>query len=437
MGTVIQDRRRPRDGGRWSRRAFGGGSARRGWLVAALVIGIMGPARSHAAQETASSPPAEPAALTAEVSFPSIPDLPLSAVQGAASEKEYLRGIEARVFEMAGRAAAAQNPVERAELFLMSANLALSEGVEPACSHLLLYGEVSPSAAKQGLTALRQAASYLDQAEAALEKAEPANAEEPGEDAADEAGDASNETGDVGGAAGDLGGEDDRVEALARLADAKQHLNWLRAFHQSFGVLLDSEQSGGVGSNEATGEAEEEAGSDETGSEDEARRAASELSRLIEQPDDTLAASAALWYAALRGRDESPKRTLRLLPHALEPVNQERMPYTWFARLMRCRKLAEAGQPAVAFALLLQLEERSFEWFGDPAFQQQVQRATALVEVQVLRIWHDQLDEERDDARTWCVERAEEIVADVLSDDQTGLLRLGRTMPLLSTPPQP
>ena len=73
---------------------------------------------------------------------------------------------------------------------------------------------------------------------------------------------------------------------------------------------------------------------------------------------------------------------------------------------------------ASALALLIQIEDRCDTWFTKKEDRANAFRATTLVELQVLRDWHEHLsDPKQAKERQWCADRLAKLVKERLPED--------------------
>lgn len=161
------------------------------------------------------------------------------------------------------------------------------------------------------------------------------------------------------------------------------------------------------------------------------RRAAADISFLIESRDEAWRTAARTWQIELRIADGDLKRAEALLPRPLAdpPEGMER--YALFGELQRCRLLMKQHRHALALAVLLQLEERAFEWLRDG--KEDAQRAIGLIELRVLQSWRDALIAAGGDTSSsadWCVKKMRQIIADRLDGEHPTVLRLESTLPI-------
>lgn len=289
------------------------------------------------------------------------------------SKDEFERDVE----NLLALAAKAGDTVTVARLNLAAANLLLSLGAEPACSLAVQFLELGEHRA-QGLASIERAHKLMANADAAL-------ADFDGQDHPDS----------------------ERIEGLLN------RMEKLRGFAAGMRAVLEP-----------------------GGDTDEVREAATELSLLLEDSDPQVAAAAALYNAHLRRKALKPDRVLPSLDIALAPPKATRLPYDFFSRLLRCELIAQRGGHSAALALLMQMEILCDEWFARDEQRDEALRSVTVVELHVLREWHRSLGEAGDDrAREWCAEQFGEFTRERLSDEPASLLRLGRAIPILVTPP--
>ena len=168
------------------------------------------------------------------------------------------------------------------------------------------------------------------------------------------------------------------------------------------------------------------------------RRAASRLSSLLEDSDPQVAAAANLWQACLRSLEADPSRALAVLDLVLDDPSPKQLPYAFFARLLRCRLIAARGGFTASLALLLQMEPRLDKWIPSDADRATALRATALVEIQILRQWYDHLDASTQIAeRRWCAERIDALRTERFGGSNATVFRLKNAVPLMQMTPGP
>jgi hypothetical protein len=168
---------------------------------------------------------------------------------------------------------------------------------------------------------------------------------------------------------------------------------------------------------------------------DTARRqaAASRLALLLEDNRPSVTSAAALWQAALLHRIGRPDRVMELLPRPLADPSPGEPRFDFYARLLRCRCIAEQGGYAAASALLLQLQQRCEGLFARPRDRTEAARATSLVREKILSRWADATDPQTGAAeRDWCRAAVERIRKTARGDsNRCFVLRLGCAVPIL------
>lgn len=345
-----------------------------------LILLTTGARAAIACQDSASEEPPPPPSPSTEV-IGSPPTIGLQPLPGSPDDGGAGGDLRERVDAFLSGAESATEPARRVLAYLNAANLLLSEGLEPSAS-LKLLG-LSERGTDADRATIEEGERWLAEADRLLEaeQASPPAAGEPGGDEAEQPW---------------------RQVASRRAARLRAFADALRA------VLLPVEtEEGGRGD----------------------RRAASGISAFLEDDDRVIASAAQLWQAVLLRRDPGPQRALQVLDSALDPPHSGTLRFDFFARLLRCRILADRGGYAVACALLLQLEERSREWFIHPPDQAAALAAIAVVERQVLRDWHDALGADKLIERGWCRERISRIDESLRARADTGLLRLQAAVP--------
>jgi hypothetical protein len=291
-----------------------------------------------------------------------------------AGYEDYLRRIAASIGQAAEQD---QEPLDAAEHHLAAANWILARLTEPAVTRLLLGRERSDD--RQTLrSAVAQARAHLDAGRALL--ASVADAQEP---AAPEA-----------------------------RSDLELSLGTLSAFAEALAVAWADDQ-------------EDHAL--------QAQQAASTLGILLEDERPAVAVTATLYQALLYQRADQAERALAVLDLAMGslPVGGEAPAF--FARVLRCRLLAQQGGYATAWALLLRLEERAYDWFETDQTRQEAARAVSLVRLATAEAWRDELAESGRTAQAdWCQRAADQIAGQLGEDPPPGpVLRLGFSIPLL------
>lgn len=321
--------------------------------------------------------------LTDVRNLPAMPTVQLAPIDGVGDETAYTRAIADRAAELKRRAQASGEPYERAKLLLAAANLILSHQLEPACTRRIL-GVDHPD----GLTP--------DQLTAALDRCDQLL----------------QDTQDT------LQRDDDRTEpSVANRKLAHQH-RLLKAFAGALRAFLT--------------ESEDDQGTKET------RRAASGLSPVLEEDDRTVAAAAGFWQACLRSRESDPAPTLARLDLAVADLPHRSLPYSFFARILRCQRLAARGDTATALALLMQVEERCTVWLSTEPETDDAVRAVTLQRLRLLRQWHESLNaDSHDEERAWCRLRVAQLIADRFPGTQNTVTRLHPAIPIIVQPPDP
>jgi hypothetical protein len=140
------------------------------------------------------------------------------------------------------------------------------------------------------------------------------------------------------------------------------------------------------------------------------RRCASALGVLLEDERPGVAPAAAMYQALLYRRADRLDRALAVLDLATKPLPRGGQAWAFFSRLLRCRVLAHQGRHALAWSLLLKLEERALEWFEAAGQGEQAARAARLVRLEVAGLWQQQLARAGLTAEAaWCQSAAERI----------------------------
>lgn len=339
------------------------------------------PASPHASQGPSLQPetPEQPAEPKSESSWDTLA-VELAPLIGVDEDAQTPAGVAKAVDRAIQQAQAARDPAETADLLHVAANVILARQVEPACSRALLGLSKSPDG-PDAPAALLQADALLEDAAAAIQRVRAGPTPDPD-----------------------------------WLDDALRRQEVLEAFSAAITAFLEPKAS-----DEVRGRL---------------RRAASGLSPLLEDEDRAVSASAAMWNAYLRSRAMDPDRVLPLLELGLSDPDPGTMPYGFFARLLRCRLIADRGGFGASLALLVQMEERCGRWFGRSADRKDAVRAIALAELSILRAWREQLEEPAGErARRWCLRRAGELRADYFPDDAGTVLRLKEAIPILIPAP--
>jgi hypothetical protein len=104
-----------------------------------------------------------------------------------------------------------------------------------------------------------------------------------------------------------------------------------------------------------------------------------------------IAAAAVMWQSFAWSAAGDDKRALTTLPEALS--KPERLPYDFVSRLLRCRILAQANEPAAAIALLLHIEPACEDWFPqlDKSAVDARRRLAAALQWKITQDWLTQL----------------------------------------------
>ncbi len=346
-----------------------------------LIAAVMGQSFPSAESQPTSQPQRMPAAAASPADFVVLSTAAYPADVRTEDALAEHNGAQADALAVAADEAA--DPLKQAELHLAAANWILARQAEPHVTRLLL-GVGGPSAGEslRGLTA--SADVQLEAADRLLEALE---ADEPG--------------------------ATDVAEARS-LAVQK-----LRVVHDS--LLAFREAIGAVWSDE-TDEAVE----------GHIRRAASALGVLLEDEDRGVASAAALYQALLYQRAGRLDRALSVLELAFKPLPDDQRPLAFLSRLLRCRMVAQQGRHAVAWALLLRLEERAHDWLGDSPRADEAARAVMLVRWEVARAWQEVLlAAGNSDEAQWCQAAADRL-RDALADAQPpSVIRAENAIPLM------
>ncbi|MFQ5495750.1 MAG: hypothetical protein ACE5EX_10260, partial [Phycisphaerae bacterium] len=167
-----------------------------------------------------------------------------------------------------------------------------------------------------------------------------------------------------------------------------------------------------------------------------AHRAASVLAPLLEDEDAAVAAAASLWQALLRIREGKAQRALAMLDLALSDPPDGSMPYGLFARLLRCRLIAERGGSDVALALLMRVEDLCDAWFDDDvgdAPRHDAVRTVQWFQIETLRRWRDRPGGGDDPGRReWFAERIEQIAKEGFDGEVNTVTRLNPAVPIVA-----
>ncbi len=309
-----------------------------------------------------------------------LPRVKLAPRDGEADEQAQAEGVARRAIKLQQLAAAAADPLTKANFHLAAANWMLAYRIEPACSRYVLHVERRESA-EAIREILPNVSELLDGAEASIGEAEQ-GAELP--------------------------------DGWARRS--RQNLRTLRVFTNAIGVATSS------------------AGSDDNA--DDARAAQSRLSILLEYDDPLVPAAAMLWSLELSAPGADPKRAMRNLDFVLDEPARKALPHAFYLRLARCRLIADDGGFSTALALLKQLEERCAVWLGEKNAPDAL-RTVAFVELVILRQWHDALlvgSHEKE--REWCRQRFQDLAKAHFGSVPATVLRLGSVIPVFVELPE-
>jgi hypothetical protein len=328
--------------------------------------------------DTAVAPPA--------VVKPSLPSAKLAGGPEQEPEAEHLQTMARRAADLAQNGEQKSKPITRAEWFLAASNLILAYELEPVCSRALLelegHEEGNPAPADPQSAVLR-AATLLERADEELRK-EPEGEEDPAE----------------------------RRRMLQR------QLSTLQAFRDGLRAYL------------APGQGEERLAA--------TRRAASGLSVLLEDSDPRVAAAATLWQATLRFQEGDRSAALSILDLPLSKPPKEATNHGFFARLLRCRILADQGGSAASVALLMQMEEQCEGWFREPAERDAAVRTAGWVQMGILGRQFDRLTEpSQQSARQGCADRMNALIRTHFDGEVRTLSRLNAAIPIIAEAPSP
>ncbi|HUU82684.1 MAG TPA: hypothetical protein VM243_04185 [Phycisphaerae bacterium] len=308
-----------------------------------------------------------------------------------ADEAEYARHVRQRtdaLIEAAGRAGDTQGRIEN---LLAAANWILARQIEPQITRLLL-GIEEPGDAEALTVSLTLGQEQLEAAGQLL--ADPDAQAEGAQPPADTD-----------------GGEDQPPPAAQRLEALHGDLS---AFAGAVAVIA------GVASGDDAMQ--------------RARRSASRLGVLLEDTRPGVAPAAVLYQALLFARIERMDRAMTVLDLALRPLPSGAEVPSFFGRLLRCRFLGRQGSHAVAWSLLLRLEERCQDWFDTPQTREEATASVGVVRLEVARAWKESLAQAgAADESAWC-RAAEERIRDSLvqGDAAPRVMRLGDAVPILS-----
>ncbi len=337
-----------------------------------MLVGLMSllaVAAAPAKQEQPSTAPPAPQTTPAPSLTPSLSYLP---PKGAPPDRANPTDIETRIAETLKSAAEAKDSLTIARLRVSAANRILSFRLARPATALLL-GLARDAELKMLTESSQEAAKLLDDADAALKA--------PGAVRPEEAKDA---------------------EQVQRVASMLR--TFADAIHAAADPPADRAQT---------------------------RKTLSRLGILLESDDAALSASAALWYARLARHEEDWDSALKTLPAALSEPEPTLMPLAFFLRLERCRLGSLKGDYSAALALLARIEDGCTNWFDenevDPA-----RRCAALLQLDVLRAWKDQLDRSsKAEESRWCTDRISHIQTESLSKPDSPVLQLAEAAPFM------
>jgi tetratricopeptide (TPR) repeat protein len=127
---------------------------------------------------------------------------------------------------------------------------------------------------------------------------------------------------------------------------------------------------------------------------DELLSACGGLAGYFEDPRTGISEAAKLWQGVAYRRAGKPERALQVLRPALSVPASRRLGF--WARLERCRALADRGDFAAALALGLRLSARVDAWFEeeDQTTRRQAADSVRWIRVELLRAWSRRLGEE-------------------------------------------
>lgn len=119
------------------------------------------------------------------------------------------------------------------------------------------------------------------------------------------------------------------------------------------------------------------------------------LAPLLDSSDSDRSGAARLWQAAAYRRAGRVDRALQVLPRVTNAPPA--LPFDFFARMERCRALADRGDFAAALALAIRIEGQVDEWFPLP--QRPSARTTArFLQQQLWQRWNARLEADKDPA---------------------------------------
>jgi len=311
----------------------------------------------------------------------------LDSPPGSESEQAYLESARTRAAELLDRASRESDELMAASLRLAAANLMLAEPLVAPCTMRLMrcLGLTDPADPRNASDVLNRARDLLDQIGGQIEE-KMKHVE---------------------------GMEASTADSWATLRSNQRSL---KAFLKALHVLLLPDDHEDVAR--------------------AMRRAASGLAPLLERTEPDIVAAAALWYATLRADEKNKDAALSVLSPALQSRPSAGIHFAFYARLLRCRLIADRSSPPTALALLLQLEDMLEDWFDDDATRDQASRSLLLVRAHILDVWKQRLERDAPpEERQFLDQRIEGIHAR-LAETPTAFLKLGHAIPLLAQAPE-
>jgi len=312
-----------------------------------------------------------------------LPKVRVPLIEEFDDQASYRQSITDRLKDLQNRANETKDEELRAKLLLAQANYILAYDVEPACTYKLLQLQDQPELDIQP----QQLQAAFDRADRAIHQATEIINKIPEPD-------------------------DDHENQISM----RKSLDILQAFARAQRVYLLQ---------------------DIENTQSEVRRAASGLSALVEMDHPKIASAATFWQSCIRNRESDHKAVLSRLEYALARVQKSTMPYSFFARLLRCRILADQGKYPLSLSLLLQMEEHSREWFFNATQFDHVYRSIALTRIQILRAWHEKLSEKsHTEERQWCLEQIQQLLESRFDSDKPIVVRLWPAIPIVTPIPE-
>ncbi len=313
-------------------------------------------------------------------------------------ESAYLAWVNQRATTLEKAADKASGVPRRIELLLAAANRLLASGTEHAASTRILgivQEQMPDPADRQALFDRTQ--KLIDSASVLIEQHEESNAA----DAAREQGDKKEEPTE-----NEMHAEQVWRELAVRRDTIQSFAQALRAY------LFD------------------------TGSEDDARnkrRAASNLSTLLESDSTPIAASARLWQALLRSKEDDPSRALSIIGPVTAPPRVGSQPYRFYGAILRAQLLSKHQSPTLALAMLMRVEDMVETWFSGQRNRGQALRTSAFTRAQILQAWSQELarKDAQEEEVAWCQAGVLKLQEGWLTGEMPRLLRLSPAIPLL------